>query len=52
MKVLVALVAGALVGAAAIRLARPGGPTLGAGSPARADPGPDRVAVDVSAFTD
>ncbi|QYG92747.1 hypothetical protein HC251_10105 [Iamia sp. SCSIO 61187] len=52
MKVLLALVAGALAGAAAIRLVRPGGPALSAGSPAPADPGPDRVAVDVSAFTD
>ncbi|HMJ74436.1 MAG TPA: hypothetical protein VK507_00595 [Iamia sp.] len=48
MKIVLALLAGAVLGVAATRLrSEPEAPAVTAGPP---DPGPERVAIDVSAF--
>ncbi len=50
MKLVLALLAGAVAGVAVTRLrTSPAAPAVSAGP---VDPGPDRVAVDVSAFAD
>jgi hypothetical protein len=51
-KVVLALVAGAVLGAAATRLARARAVAPAAVPATTTDPGPDRVPVDVSAFAD
>lgn len=56
MRALLTLLAGGLLGAAAVKVLRPRPASLassaGPAGPGPVDPGPARVAVDVAAFTD